>query len=976
MVLLLGGITQLYAQTKRVIKGVIRDQETGEGLPGVTILIKGTSQGTATDANGAYELKVKIGDIVRISYVGMKAREVLITYENSLSLGLKWDIPNYNRRKVKYYNNSQLQWQADTTHLKSTQKGVATFTDSSATYRLKSNYNSNSFRVYGLKFKSKLKKGPHKGQFLVYDRPYSRAGRRRGRDGLRIKWQQEFALKRINRLPNLQKQYAQGSPVNGRAHWQGPETGEVFSWGPAISQLSFDHTTHYPYDKNGRLTTTSSGRPAKAYNPLNFFRTGTAYTNELEVTKHWRNQRLHFLTNNQWNRSVIPGNETRSNYLKATYKKGDYYTRLNWRVNLEYFRQRNALPEIGANYQNILRNVLTTPPTFDNAYGQSRKEALNNPATYTLTNGTKRSFSSIFADNPFGVVTQIPDNNTLQHWSINAQLKHGRYRALHFKHQIVFQKDVQAYETGVLESQVSSASGRFVARKQRQSMFFANSEAYKLGENLYLGDLKVWTRFSVRQGFRYEQQNVDRLEATDFKSPHTTALSFANNIQEKHIHRRRFSYHLMPRVRFGHWNQKLSIILSSPIYLSSTLHPKHQQYFLPQLSARLSLAKLFRLPYRYLFIEGAFSKSLRETVLLHNRWDYNTTQSSVQGFQQYYENTELPFQSGIAPEISYNYELKTFFQPIWNLKVAVVLKSEKTKNLLVPEFTNNQFGWSNVGERLNNGINVQVAHHWKSRHMAGKNSVNWASFAPRITKLYDSRENVAIAGYQETSQQLIAGKPYGVLYGTRFLRNDQGQLMIDENGFPIVDTQLGVLGNPNPRWVLSGEHSVEWKRVKFLIKLKYQHGGQRWNGTQAVLDYLGTSAHTATQRNIRNYIFQGVNQAGATNQIAVDFANPASGISQNRWVRYGLAGVAEEYIEDASNLRIETMQLTYDFGLLLSNKPITFNASVFVNNLLLYAPYRGVDPATSLLGYTMANGLDLFNSPANTSYGLKLQMMF
>ena len=90
------------AQT-RVIEGVITDQNTGEELVGVNIYIKGTSIGAVSDINGAYKLKVKLGDIVVMSYVGMKTREILITNQNSLSPGMKYDLPDY--KFTKYYNN-------------------------------------------------------------------------------------------------------------------------------------------------------------------------------------------------------------------------------------------------------------------------------------------------------------------------------------------------------------------------------------------------------------------------------------------------------------------------------------------------------------------------------------------------------------------------------------------------------------------------------------------------------------------------------------------------------------------------------------------------------------------------------------------------------------------------------------------------------------------------------------------------------
>lgn len=70
-----------------------------------------------------------------------------------------------------------------------------------------------------------------------------------------------------NRLPSLQTEYVQGRSVNGATIWRGPETGEMFSYGPGIHSLEFDGSS-YPYDQNGRPVPsgTGNGKALTAYN--------------------------------------------------------------------------------------------------------------------------------------------------------------------------------------------------------------------------------------------------------------------------------------------------------------------------------------------------------------------------------------------------------------------------------------------------------------------------------------------------------------------------------------------------------------------------------------------------------------------------------------------------------------------------------------------------------------------------------------
>ena len=412
---------------------------------------------------------------------------------------------------------------------------------------------------------------------------------------------------------------------------------------------------------------------------------------------------------------------------------------------------------------------------------------------------------------------------------------------------------------------------------------------------------------------------------------------------------------------------------ANPLYFSSTLDSKQRHLFLPDLQLKFSLSRLFGYYRQDIYLRGFFSKSLNEAPLIYNNRTYNSTQTSLNAFQQYYENTEVPFNPEALPEIKNYSELRLSFQIEKKWHLVAALKYEQTKNLLMPEYTNQQFAWGNVGEKTNTGLSLSLRQTFKRKYFRMENSLEWTSYRPKITKLYGNRNQVALAGYKEVSQQLIAGQPYGVLYGTRFDRNSQGQLLIGNDGFPEVAAQAGIVGNPNPKWTIQWQHLLEWKRLKLEMSLNYQHGGDRWNGTRAMLDYLGVSGQSAQLRSVRGYVFDGVLATGAPNQVEIDFANPARDIAQNRWVRYGLAGVAEEHIEDASSLRIETLRVTYDFGLLFTKD---FNVSVFAHNLLLYAPYGGADPATRLLGYEQANGLDLFNTPATTSYGIELRMIF
>lgn len=74
---LLAGMTLSAAPL--TVSGTVTQASDGEPLVGVSILIKGTSQGTTTDIDGNYTLKVDEGAILQFSYVGFTTREIKVT---------------------------------------------------------------------------------------------------------------------------------------------------------------------------------------------------------------------------------------------------------------------------------------------------------------------------------------------------------------------------------------------------------------------------------------------------------------------------------------------------------------------------------------------------------------------------------------------------------------------------------------------------------------------------------------------------------------------------------------------------------------------------------------------------------------------------------------------------------------------------------------------------------------------------------
>ena len=88
-ILLMLATGQVLAQSKAV-SGTVKSQQ-GEPLTGVTILIEGTTQGTSTDAQGAFTLQAKPDDMLAVSYLGYKSQRVKVGTRTKLEVVLTED---------------------------------------------------------------------------------------------------------------------------------------------------------------------------------------------------------------------------------------------------------------------------------------------------------------------------------------------------------------------------------------------------------------------------------------------------------------------------------------------------------------------------------------------------------------------------------------------------------------------------------------------------------------------------------------------------------------------------------------------------------------------------------------------------------------------------------------------------------------------------------------------------------------------
>lgn len=103
--LILFTILSLFAQAQSQVKGKVVD-EGGMPLPGVNVLIKGSSQGTVSDASGNFALNANINETLVFSFIGYASQEIVYSGQTDLTVQLVLDITALQEIVVVGYGTS------------------------------------------------------------------------------------------------------------------------------------------------------------------------------------------------------------------------------------------------------------------------------------------------------------------------------------------------------------------------------------------------------------------------------------------------------------------------------------------------------------------------------------------------------------------------------------------------------------------------------------------------------------------------------------------------------------------------------------------------------------------------------------------------------------------------------------------------------------------------------------------------------
>jgi hypothetical protein len=749
-------------------------------------------------------------------------------------------------------------------------------------------------------------------------------------------------MQKANRQPALQNEYVQGRNNNGTLTWQGPETNELHSYGPHINALEYEGS-NYLYDINGRIVQTGLGN-GKKVSPYNnsILRTGSSigqhFTFNTRYKKNYQPIFTHYLKAGHSNdRTFIKTNNNESYYFTTSAET--IVKRFSFSGSYSFKQEKFVHSNRNGFLNRVYQNSLLTPSSFSNGQGN------------TIGN-TQRSYS-VNADNALFLLSNPAHLFKQQQYNTGFS---AEYKINKFKIKIsqawekVKQYSNEGYQPGI----AFFPAGINAVRNQLDKNYSLNTTAsYNINAYRFRGQVTGTYNFNENNSSVYYLHSKKYYNYQ--RSSNDLSLAF------------------YPQFDFN--NNESGMLLSSKIYTSNTC--SNDQYFLPSVSAYTRFQDLFNANGLSLKIVTSYNRFNSELPIDKSFAASSLLQYNVADAGQYLPMEEVNSFDNLNPVKHKEYTAGAEMEYKGKIRLSATWFNKKTIDDVFPIMNAGQLQLQNIASHKNSGTELELyisPYIWNNKKFTAGSTISFVSYRSKVTNVKNGYNHTAVAGFANVHKAIVINQPLGVIVSNTWQRDANQNVLIDTDGFPLVNNNLSVIGNPVPDFIMKLNNNFSYKRWGLNLDWEWKKGGDMWNGTQAMLDYYGRSKNSGLLRNTTNYVFNGTQANGNHNTVPVSFYDVAQPLVQNRWVRYGQGGVAEGYIQKADYIRLNTAGIYFKPNIKKYVQQLTI--TVYANNILLWSPYKGADVNQLLYDQPGTNGLDFFNLPSLHSFGFNVAIQF
>ncbi|MEO1585949.1 MAG: TonB-dependent receptor, partial [Bacteroidota bacterium] len=345
----------------------------------------------------------------------------------------------------------------------------------------------------------------------------------------------------------------------------------------------------------------------------------------------------------------------------------------------------------------------------------------------------------------------------------------------------------------------------------------------------------------------------------------------------------------------------------------------------------------------------------------------------------------------LRPEVKTELELGTdlrFFQD--RLSFSFTYYQNEIRDLLYEINTSPSTGflseYKNIGTMENRGLEADIRYtFFRNADWNLEFYGNFSRNRNQVTNLLGA-SSISLTG-GAISSRAVEGEALGVLWGTRAQRDDDGNLLLDENGFPQLNSEQGVMGDPNPDWRAGAGINASWKNLSLNILFDHSQGGDFAERTRFVLYRFGTHEDVGNEvtltQNVKNVNGEVFFIGETVRGNLADFGAGTVLLDESWYTTLGggfLSSVINEFsIGDATWTRLREASLSYTIrgaGFTEKTKLGSISLGLTGRNLFLWTSLKGVDPEINQYGVGNGFGIDYFTNPTTRSILFNLSIRY
>jgi len=995
----------LHAQTSQV-KGTVVDAKTKAPIPGATIKVLGTSNASSTDVKGAFQINVDDKNrILNISTVGYENKTVTLgPGETTVTVSLEEQTQQLESVVVTALGISRAQ--KSLTY--STQQVSGDELNKVKSTNLANNLNG---KVAGVNIASsssgpggsakvilrgnKSASGNNQVLYVVDGVPINNqtlasqpdnvfGGQRDGGDPISLINPEDIenisVLKGASAAALYGSQAANGVILVTTKSGKQGRTTINFSSSAQIEQAVSTPKFQNQYGqgsggKNSNTSVFSWGDKTNGANYDNvgeFFRTGSNFTNSLTLSGGNEKNQTYFSYANTLAKGILPENDLMRHNFNLKESASFFDNKLTVEGSANYITQKLDNAPTSGFYYNPLVGTYLLPRSL-NIADYKNYETFNTGRNLYDQNWFTLSDDETTQQNPWWIMNRNSTRSTRNRLLLNGSAK---YKIAPW---ISVQARGSVDRTSEVWDRKAYAGTQHILARENGAYSYTNTTITQ-----QYGDLTANMNFNI--GDKLQITGLVGTSITDWKTEGTDFTSGKDGLKVPNqffiqntttpvtstlsANRRQLqSVFASANLAYDNW---IYLDLTSRWDWSSTLaYTPQNPYAYPSVGLGVVLNDKLNLPefVNMAKIRGSYAKVGNDlppyTTLLTNRVDPYAVLTV----------NDIAFLKELKPEKTASLEIGTEWR-MWNnrLNVDVTYYKTNTTNqffkIAAGNASLNNMYAVNAGDIQNQGVEALVSlDAIRNDDFKWTTSLNFTYNKNKIVKLADGISEFTLTGEGRNNfaSKLQVGGSFGDIYGQDFIRDDQGRILISEDGIPQKNNTYTKLGNSNPIWQMGWNNSFNYKNfnLSFLIDGKFDY--EVMSVTQALLDGYGVSKASGDARANGGVSINGVTPSGKA----------VTTVDAEKWYTStaGMGPVSSQYIYDGTVVRLRELTFGYDFNIKDSFfKKLRVNA--VGRNLFYISKKAPFDPEVTMSTGNSLSGVDIFMMPATRNYGLTLNATF